>query len=46
MIRDSNGFESQPWHSIWGKGGHLSRFESHTMKDTQSRFESHTSDVS
>lgn len=43
MICASIEFEYQPWQT-WGKGGHLSRFKSHTLKDTQSGFESHTSD--
>lgn len=43
IIHASIGSESQPWRT-WGKGGHLSGFESHMVKDTLSGFESHMSD--
>ena len=45
MIRASIGFEPQPWRT-WGKGGHLSGLESHTVKDTLGGIESHTGDGS
>jgi hypothetical protein len=43
MIRASIGFESQPWRT-WGNCGHLSRLDSHTVKETLSGLESHTGD--
>lgn len=43
MICALIGFESQPWQA-WRKGGHLTEFEPHMLKDTLFGFESHTSD--